>query len=110
MDINWAPYKIPVVFTKMPKDELGIFHFSPNLKIEISDQLTGSLLSSTILHEVLEMISELHGLKLSESCIRTLEVALSQIMLANPDLMHRVFPEAPRMPQDRSEWSGEDGA
>ena len=87
MVIHWAPYSIPVVFTKMPKDELGLFHFSPELKIEISDQLSGSLLSSTLLHEILEMISEMYHLKLSESSIRTLETALCQIMVSNPEVL-----------------------
>lgn len=110
MHINWPPYKIPVVFTKMPQDELGAFCFSPELKIEISDQLSRSLTSSTLLHEVLEMISEIHGLRLSESCIRTLETALCQIMTQNPALLTSVFPNGPRIPPDRFEWSGEDGA
>lgn len=110
MHIHWAPYKIPVVFTKMPKDELGMFHFSPELKIEISDQLSGSLLSSTLLHEVLEMISEVYGLRLSESCIRTLETSLCQIMAQNPALVEQVFPNGPRIPPDRFDWLGEDGA
>ena len=81
MVIHWAPYSIPVVFTKMPKDELGLFHFSPELKIEISDQLSGSLLSSTLLHEILEMISEMYHLKLSESSIRTLAVSYTHLTL-----------------------------
>lgn len=110
MVIHWAPYSIPVVFTKMPKDELGLFHFSPELKIEISDQLSGSLLSSTLLHEILEMISEMYHLKLSESSIRTLETALCQIMVSNPEVLDRIFPRGPRIPPDRFEWLDDDGA
>jgi hypothetical protein len=46
------------------------------------------------LHEVIEMISEMHDLGLTENHIRTLEVALTQIMAQNPSLKDEVFPKA----------------
>lgn len=97
MVIQWFPYEIPVITTKMPKDEFGEFFFFPTPRIHISEDLKGTVYSSTLLHEVLEMVNEVHDLGLTEANIRTLEVSLSQIMCANPDLTNTVFP--PRAPE-----------
>lgn len=105
--IKWYPYSIPVITTKMPKDEFGEFLFFPNPKILVSEDIQGSILSSTLLHEILEMVNEVHDLGLTESKIRTLEISLSQIMGENPDLC--VFPKKPpECPQGDS--GDEDGS
>jgi hypothetical protein len=93
MVIKWFPYEIPVITTKMPKDEFGQFFFFPSPKILISEDLEGTVYSSTLLHEILEMVNELHALGLTESKIRTLEVALSQVFGQTKGLAGRVFPE-----------------
>jgi len=97
MVIKWFPYEIPVITMKMPKDEFGEFFFFPSPRIHISEELKGTMYSSTLLHEVLEMVNEVHNLGLSESKIRTLEVSLSQIFSSNPDLLK---PRAPECPQN----------
>jgi hypothetical protein len=93
MVIKWFPYEISVITTKMPKDEFGQFFFFPSPRILISEELEGSIYSSTLLHEILEMVNELHALGLTESKIRTLEVALSQVFGQTPGLAGKVFPE-----------------
>jgi hypothetical protein len=90
--INWFPYRIPVTMTKMDKDQFGEFNWFPSPSILISEDIKANVLSSTLLHEILEMISEMHDLGLTESKIRTLEVALSQIMCRNPEVTQLVFP------------------
>jgi hypothetical protein len=92
MVIKWFPYEIPVVVTKMPEDEFGEFFFYPSPKIHLSQDLQGCILRGTLLHEILEMVNEVHDLGLTESQIRTLEVSLGQIMGQNPSLTDTVFP------------------
>jgi hypothetical protein len=99
--IKWYPYEIPVITTKMPQDEFGEFLFFPSPRILISEKLEGNILSSTLLHEILEMVNELHDLGLTESKIRTLEVSLGQVFGQNPGLAGRVFPaKPPECPQN----------
>lgn len=111
MVIKWYPYEIPVITTKMPKDEFGQFLFFPSPKILVSEELEDTILSSTILHEILEMVNELHDLGLTESKIRSLEVSLSQIFGQNPGLVGRVFPpRPPECPQnDPGDEHGSEG-
>lgn len=92
MVIKWFPYEIPVVVTQMPQDEFGEFFFYPSPKIHLSKDLQGCILRGTLLHEILEMVNEVHDLGLTESQIRTLEVSLGQIMGQNPTLTNTVFP------------------
>lgn len=95
MVIQWFPYKIPVVSKKMAKDEFGEFFYFPNPEIHLSEELTGISYSSTLLHEILEMVNEVHDLGMSENQIRTLEVSLEQIMGQNPRLKNLIFPQEP---------------
>lgn len=95
MVIKWFPYEIPVVSTKMPENEFGEFFFFPNPRIHLSQDLEGIMYSSTLVHEILEMVNEVHDLSLTESQIRTLEVSLGQIMGQNPHLTDTVFPRQP---------------
>ena len=100
MVIKWFPYEIPVITTKMPEDEFGQFFFFPSPRICISESIQDTMYSSTLLHEILEMVNEVHDLGLTESKIRSLEVSLSQIFGQNPGLAGRVFPKAPECPQN----------
>jgi len=95
MIIKWFPYEIPVITTKMPEEEFGQFFFFPSPHIHISEELDDCMYSSTLLHEILEMVNEIHDLGMSESKIRTLEVALMQIMGQTPGLTDTVFPARP---------------
>lgn len=94
MLIKWYPFEVPVVMTnELPEDQFGEFQYYPSPRILISSGLEGSVLSSTILHEILEMVSEVHDLGIDENQIRTLEVALSQIFGQSPGLKDMVFPD-----------------
>lgn len=95
MVIKWFPYEIPVVSTKMPENEFGEFFFFPKPRIHLSQDLDGIMYSSTLVHEILEMVNEVHDLGLTESQIRTLEVSLGQIMGQNQHLTDTVFPRQP---------------
>ena len=111
MVIDWYPYKIPVVAKEMAEDEFGEFIFYPTPKIHLSKDLQGSIYSSTLLHEILEMVNEVHYLGLTEGDIRTLEISLSQIMGQNPNLPATVFPpRPPECPQsDPGDEHGSEG-
>jgi len=111
MVIKWFPYEIPVIRTKMPKDEFGEFFFFPSPRICISEELEDYIYSSTLLHEILEMVNEIHDLGLTESKIRTLEVSLMQVFGQTPDLARQVFPAgAPECPQsDSGDEHGSEG-
>lgn len=87
MVIKWHPFEVPVVSIPMTNEEFGEFKYHPTPTIFLSDQITGHVRSSTLLHEVIEMISEMHDLGLTESQIRTLEISLTQIMAQNPGLL-----------------------
>ena len=92
MVIKWFPYEVPVVASKMSNDEFGEFKYYPSPRILVSDILQGVSLTSTIFHEILEMVSEMNDLGLSENQIRTLEVCLTQILCQNPGLPESLFP------------------
>ena len=110
MVIRWYPYEIPVITCKMPEDEFGEFLFFPSPRILVSEELEGNILSSTLLHEILEMVNEMHDLGLTESKIRSLEVSLGQIFGQNPGLAGRVFPKPPECPQsDSGDEHGSEG-
>jgi hypothetical protein len=95
MVIKWFPYEIPVITCKMPEGEFGEFFFHPSPHIHISGDLSTCIYSSTLLHEILEMVNEVHDLGLSESQIRTLEVSLTQIVGQTPALKQAAFPPEP---------------
>ena len=95
MVINWFPYKIPVITCEMPEGEFGEFFFHPFPRIHICRDLSPCIYSSTLLHEILEMVNEVHDLGLSESQIRTLEVSLTQIVGQTPALKQAAFPPEP---------------
>ena len=92
MVIKWFPYDVPVVSTKMPNDEFGEFKYYPSPRILVSDSLQGVSLTSTIFHEILEMVNEMNDLGLTENQIRTLEVCVTQILCQNPGLPESLFP------------------
>ena len=103
MVIKWFPYEIPVITTKMPKDEFGQFFYFPSPHIHISEELVGYTYSSTLLHEILEMVNEVHDLGLTESKIRTLEVSLMQLATQNPDLVREALGSSESDPGDEHE-------
>jgi hypothetical protein len=110
MVIKWFPYEIPVITTKMPKDEFGQFFFFPSPHIHISEELECNMYSSTLLHEILEMVNEVHDLGLTESKIRTLEVFLHQILSQNPNLGEVLSGRAPESSEsDPGDEHGSEG-
>lgn len=90
MHLLFNTYKIPVVITEMAEGDFGQFFFYPYPEIQVSKKLNQEILTSTILHEVIEMISDIYGLNLEESQVRTLEVSLMAVFFQNPWLVERL--------------------
>ena len=65
----------------------GSFEFHPQPEIHIDSSLPPRYKAATALHEVLEAISAIYGLDLSEAQIRTLEATLAGIALRQPDVV-----------------------
>ena len=86
----YGHYSIPVVSYKLTEGDFGEFSFFPYPRITVNTGLKKEVETSTILHEVMEMISEINGLNLDESQIRTLEVGLMSVFLQNPWLVERL--------------------
>lgn len=91
MEISYGVYSVPVVREQMPEGFFGEFTFFPYPEIKVNEGLEGVMLTSTILHEVLEMVSSMHGLNLKESEIRTLEVSLMGLLHQNPWFAKRLL-------------------
>ena len=86
----YGHYKISVVNQELTEGDFGEFSFFPYPRITVNTGLKKEVETSTILHEVMEMISEINGLNLDESQIRTLEVGLMSVFLQNPWLVDRL--------------------
>ena len=105
MQLLFNTYRIPVVVTEMPEGEFGQFFFYPYPEIQVSKKLNDEILTSTILHETIEMISDIYGLNLEESQIRTLEVSLMAVFFQNPWFVSRLYPTAQqRLVQTFEDW------
>ncbi len=73
---------VPIYMENLDEAELfGYFDYHPQAKIGVDRELPGRHKAGTILHEVLEAISSIYGLDLSEAQIRCLEATLAQIAL-----------------------------
>lgn len=90
MILKFNQYSVPVKLVDMEDETFGQFFFYPHPEIQISKKLKREVETSTILHEVLEMISELYGLSLDESQIRVLETSLMGVFFQNPWLVARL--------------------
>ncbi len=86
MKLHIGPLQVPVIEKDMTKEETwGEFWCLPVPKIYINKDLPRDVKGLTILHEVLECITEIYGLTLSEGAIRTLEMSLTSIVKENPE-------------------------
>lgn len=104
MVIKYGHYRIPVCFSPIDEGCFGEFDFFPYPQIRVNTGLKREVETSTILHELMEMISEINGLNLDESQIRTLEVGLMSVFLQNPALVARLQ-EGPEKPiTDLPDW------
>lgn len=105
MQLLFNTYKIPVVVTEMPEGDFGQFFFYPYPEIQVSKKLNQEVLTSTILHETIEMISDIYGLNLEESQVRTLEVSLMAVFFQNPWFVDRLrFQSTQRLVQTFEDW------
>jgi hypothetical protein len=91
VELAYGHYRVPVVVCLLPENEFGSFSFYPSPEIKLSLGLTSVVETSTLLHEVMEMINEIHNLGLSEGQIRTLEFSLMTLFLQNPQLLCRLL-------------------
>ena len=77
---------VPIYMENLDEEELfGYFDYHPQTKIGVDAGLPGRCKAATILHEVLEAISSIYGLDLSEAQIRCLEASLAQIALEDEE-------------------------
>ena len=104
MHLLFNSYKIPIVVKKMEEGDFGEFFFFPYPEIQISTGLKEEVQTSTILHEVLEMISEIYGLSLDESQILTLEVSLMAVFFQNPWFVERLRQGPEKAITDLGDW------
>jgi hypothetical protein len=104
MHLLFNTYKIPVVHTEMPEGDFGQFFFYPYPEIQVSKKLNQEILTSTILHEVIEMISDIYGLNLEESQVRTLEVSLMAVFFQNPWFVERLHQARENRFTDLRDW------
>lgn len=104
MILQYGHYRIPVVISKLSENDFGEFSFFPYPKIKVNSNLRDEVETSTILHEVMEMISEINGLNLDESQIRTLEVGLMSVFLQNPWLVGRLRQSPQELITDDQDW------
>ncbi len=85
MILQVGPITLPVVFQDLTKEDLwGEFWPLPSPQIRVNDTLSEPIQALTILHELIECIAEVYGLRLSEGDIRTLEMALAGVIKQNP--------------------------
>ena len=106
MIIKYNHMEVPVVHIELPYGVFGEFSFFPYPSIHINRILKEEERTSTMLHEVLEMISEVNGLKLNETQIRVLEVGLLSVFSQNPALRDRICGKATQRPvQTFQDWT-----
>ena len=67
------------------EDCFGYFEAYPRPRISIHEGLKPLYIGSTIFHEILEAISSIYGLELTEGQIRTLETTLVEVVRRNPE-------------------------
>jgi len=78
---------VPIQVEDLKDDDcFGYFVSYPKPRIAIHDQLTPLYTAATGLHEVIEAISAIYGLELTEGQIRTLETALVNVVRSNSKL------------------------
>ena len=85
MILQVGPISLPVVFEDLTDQDLwGEFWPMPKPQIKVNKTLDRPIQALTILHEILECITEVYGLRLSEGEIRTLEMSLAALIKQNP--------------------------
>lgn len=102
--LTYGHYSIPVVIHKLTDGDFGEFSFFPYPSITVNSGLKKEVETSTILHEVMEMISDINGLNLEESQIRTLEVGLMSVFLQNPWFVDRLRKSQQEPITDLLDW------
>jgi hypothetical protein len=102
--LKFNQYSIPIKRVEFDEDVFGQFSFFPYPEIYISKDLKREVEASTILHEVLEMISELYGLSLDESQIRVLEVSLMGVFAQNPWFVSTLQTGQEKPVRDLGDW------
>ena len=90
MNLHIGPLLVPVVYGDLSKEETwGEFQCLPAPQITINQDLPKDIQALTVLHEVLECVTEIFGLRLSEGDIRTLEMSLATVIKKNPKEFQR---------------------
>ena len=88
MILKIGPLTIPVVFEDLTDQDLwGEFWPLPKPQIRVNSTLSKPVQALTILHELLECITETYGLRLNEGDIRGLEMVIASVIKENPQQM-----------------------
>ena len=84
MVIDVGPLQVQILEKPLTDQETwGEFVCFPGPEIHVNEDLSPKLKALTILHELLECITEVYGLDLKESDIRTLETGLASVVIQN---------------------------
>ena len=84
MKLQIGPLQVPVVYGDLTKEETwGEFQCLPHPQLTVNKDLPNDIKALTIIHEVLECITEIFGLRLTEGDIRTLEMSLADVVRRN---------------------------
>ena len=84
MELKIGPLSVPVIFGPLKEpDTFGFYSPYPKPTININNNLEPKIKAMTLLHEVLECLTDIYGWKMSEGDIRSLECALSMMVLEN---------------------------
>ena len=84
--VTIAPFVVPIVSLDMPKHH-GEWLTLPSPHIKVCDKLMGQLRAMTILHEAIHGIAELYGVTMSEQSTRNFEMALTNFLRDNLQLI-----------------------
>lgn len=84
--ITIGPLTLPI---HEPADMVdhGLFRSSPEPHICINPKLKGQIRAMALLHECIEAICWVYGIRATEQTVRNLEVAITDLLRENPALV-----------------------
>jgi len=86
--IRWNPLDIDIFYGPFGEDDqFGSYSSFPKPTITLEKTLDGVVYFSTLVHELIEFINDVYGIKLKEKDIRILEISILQLISSNPELL-----------------------
>lgn len=95
--IKIGPFKVPVTFVESPtlndRPIFGYYTDDPHsIGLDKDLQERPEQLASVLLHEVLEAVNVIHGVRLKHRQIEQLTTGLSEVLLENPQVRQLFAP------------------